>query len=137
MKTVMMMTVAAAVMGAGSAAFAQDCGGRGTSTRWEQRTVVHQEQVLVGYRDEVVGTRDVMVEREITEYAERTVWRRVLVGTRCGRPVYRNEACIEKIPVCTRIVTVCERQPIIEKRPVYELRDVECTEWVKVIRKHR
>ena len=131
MKRVMM--AAAVVLGTGSVAFAQDCCAReSTAYRWELRMVVHQERVLAGYRDEIVGYREVEVEREITEYAERTVWRRVQVGTHCGRPVYRTEACVEKVPVCTKIVKVCEQQPIVERRPVYELRDVECREWVKV-----
>lgn len=137
MKT--LMAVMAGVAAMATPAMAQDCERRCRECvkvfeyeSVELRTVVKQETVLVGYRDEVVGTRDVIVEREVPIYAERTVWRKVQVGCSRGRPAYRNQAVIEKIQIGTRCVKVCEKQPIVEKRPVYETRDVECVERVKV-----
>jgi len=139
MKTMMAVVAGIATMAAAMPAQAQDCERRCGGCvkvyeyeRVELRTVVRQETVLVGYRDEVVGYRDVIVEREVPVYAERTVWRKVQVGCSHGRPVYRNQAVVEKIRIGTRCVKVCEKQPIIEKRPVYETRDVECVERVKV-----
>ena len=82
------------------------------------------EQVLVGYRDEIVGYEDVWVDREVTTYETRTVVRRVLVGyDRCRRPIYRSQRVCEQVPVCSTR-RVCEKRPIYEKRPVYETREV-------------
>ncbi len=102
------------------------------SHRMERRPVTRCEQVLVGYRDEVVRHEEVWVERNVTVYETRTVYRTVLVGhDACGRPIYRRQAVCERVPVC-RTERVCERRPVCEKRPVYETRQVTTSEWVRV-----
>jgi len=128
------------------------------TTRWEKKEVRRCENVLVGYRDEIVGYRDevvgyrdeivgyedVWVERPVTVYETRTVYRNVFAGyDRCGRPIYRSQPVCERVPVCrTQRVCekrpiyqkrpVCEKRPICEKRPVYEKREVVTCEWVQV-----
>lgn len=102
------------------------------TSRWEQRTVVRTERVCVGEREEIVGWRDVWVDRTVTEVEMRHAWKRVLVGrSRFGRPVYEVREVCEPVPVC-RTVRVLERQPVLELRPVYEERSVERLEWVSV-----
>jgi len=113
-------------------------------TKWEKKEVRKSEQVIVGYRDElvwkdvtvgyedvvvgyedvIVGYEDVMVTKTITEYETRTVWKRVYVGRDCaGRPIYRNQQVCERVPVC-RTVRVCEKRPILDKRPICEKRPI-------------
>jgi hypothetical protein len=102
------------------------------TTRWERREVKTCEQVLTGYRDEIVGYEDVWVERPVTVYETRTVVRQVFAGyDRCGRPIYRSRPVCERVPVC-RTERVCEKRPIVEKRPVYEMREVVRAQWVEV-----
>lgn len=143
MKTMSLAVVAlvsAAFAGEASAHGGSGCGKRHSgpciklyeSTRWEKREVKRREQVLVGYRDEVVGYEDVWVERPVTVYETRTVYRQVFVGyDRCRRPTYRSQPVCEQVPVC-RMERVCEKRPICEKRPVYETRDVTDSQWVQV-----
>jgi hypothetical protein len=92
--------------------------------RWEKREVTRCEQVLVGYRDEIVGYEDVWVERPVTVYETRSVFAGY---DRHRRPIYR----CQQVPVC-RTQRVCEKRPICEKRPVYESREVTDCQWVKV-----
>lgn len=84
---------------------------------------VRTERVLVGYRDEIVGYEDVWVEKKVTVYETRTVYKRVYVGRdRCGRPVYETRPVCEQVPVC-RTVRECEKRPVYQKVPVYETRE--------------
>ncbi len=100
----------------------------------ERREVRRCEQVLVGYRDEIVGYEDVWGERPVTVYETRTDWRPVFVGyDRCRRPVYRTQPVCERVPV-SRIQRVCEKRPVYGRRPVYETREVTAFEWVEVPR---
>ena len=94
--------------------------------RWSSGSAPRHEQVLVGYRDEIVGYEDVWVQRPATTYEMRTVYRRVFVGyDPCRRPIYRTMPVCEQVPVYgTR--RVWEKRPICEKRPVYETREVVC-----------
>lgn len=127
MKTMLMLGAATSALAAfGSQAEAQD---RHSRVRFdflpsERREVRRTETVFVGYRDEIVGYRDVMVERPVTVYETRTVYRDVIVGyDHCRRPIYACRPVTESYPVC-RTERVCEKQPIYEKRPVYETREV-------------
>lgn len=131
MKTMMMVGAAAATLaGTALTAEAQDHKSR---IRFdfmphERREVRRTETVLVGYRDEIIGYQDVWVERPVTVYETRTVYREVVVGyDHCRRPIYACRPVRESVPVC-RTQRVCEKQPIYEKRPVYETRDVVCRE---------
>lgn len=72
--------------------------------RWERHD--RTEQRLVGYRD-------VMVDKQVTEYEERRVTRRVIVGYCCTGPIYEDRIVCERVPVI-RTVRVCEKQPIYE-----------------------
>jgi len=132
MKT-LMMAGAAAVTLAASAGLADAQDHHRSKVRFEflpkQRHEVRRtETVLVGYRDEIVGYRDVWVERPVTVYETRTVYRQVIVGyDHCRRPIYACRPVCEQVPVC-RTERVCEKQPICEKRPVYETREVDCHE---------
>ncbi len=113
-----------ALIGAARAADAQDhhCTSCVTVYRWERREVT--ERKLVGYRD-------VMVEKTVTEYEVRRVQKSVIVGYCCDGPIYEIRTVCERVPVC-RTVQVCEKQPIYE--------DVVTCRWVKVpytVCKHR
>ena len=71
------------------------------------------ETVLVGYRD-------VWVDRTVTVYETRTVYREVIVGyDHCRRPIYACRPVRETVPVC-RTERVCEKQPIYETRACRE-----------------
>ncbi len=87
-----------------------------------------RERVVVGYENRIVGYRDVMVDKQVTEYETRCVYRRVLVGYCCTGPVYETRMVHERVPVC-RTIQVCEKQPVYERCPVYE--DVVSTRWVE------
>lgn len=134
MKTMMMVGAAAALGASALTAGAQECrdddrrGVRFEFVPQRPREIRRTETVLVGYRDEIVGYRDVWVERPVTVYETRTVYRQVIVGyDHCRRPIYATRAFCERVPVC-RTQRVCEKQPIYEKRPVYETREVVCRE---------
>src|SRR5688500_3906990 len=132
MKT-LMMAGAAAVTLAASAGLADAQDHHRSKVRFEflpneRHEVRRTESVFVGYRDEIVGYRDVGVERPVTVYETRTVYRQVIVGyDQCRRPIYASRPFCERVPVC-RTERVCEKQPIYEKRPVYETREVVCHE---------
>ena len=128
MKTMLMTGTAIAALAASTGlADAQDH--HRSKVRFEfvpdtRHEVRRTETVLVGYRDEIVGYRDVWVERPVTVYETRTVYRQVIVGyDHCRRPIYASRPVCERVPVC-RTERVCEKQPIYEKRPVYETREV-------------
>jgi len=90
----------------------------------ERRT----ETVFVGYRDELAGYEDVWVEKQVTVYETRTVYRQVYVGRdRCGRPIYEMRPFCERVPVC-RTQRVCEKRPVYKKVPVYETRECRRSE---------
>jgi len=131
MKTLMMVGAATVTLAA-SAGLADAQDRHRSKVRFEflpeRHDVRRAETVLVGYRDEIVGYRDVWVERPVTVYETRTVYRQVIVGyDHCRRPIYASRPVCERVAVC-RTERVCEKQPIYEKRPVYETRDVVCHE---------
>lgn len=121
MKTMMM---AAALAGSAMSAEAQEIRIRNGHHGWSVEIRPRHEQVLVGYRDEIVGYEDIWVDRTVTTYEMRTVFRRVFVGyDHCRRPVYRQVAVCEQVPVYGS-QRVCEKRPICERRPIYETREV-------------
>ena len=130
MKTLMMVTAATATLAASAlSADAQAIRVRDDRHGWgvevgRRHDAPRCEQVLVGYRDEIVGYEDVWVERPVTTYEMRTVYRSVFVGyDHCRRPIYRTQPVCEQVPVCST-QRVCEKRPICEKRPVYETREI-------------
>jgi hypothetical protein len=78
--------------------------------------------VVVDYRDEIVGYEDCWVDRPVTVYETRTLYRQQVVGyDHCGRPIVRSVPVCEQVPVC-RTERVCEKRPIYQKRPVHSAR---------------
>ncbi len=124
------------VLGAAMAAEAHPRGCDDRGPAGEQVAVPRRElrevraRGVVGYENRIVGYRDVMVDKQVTEYEMRSFPRRVFVGYDCHGPVYETRLVCERVPV-VRIVQVCEKQPVYERCPIYE--DVVTTRPVEVL----